>query len=391
MKIKKSIISLLMVFSILILNSSSSFAIFGIEDKTKSSLVAEMESEVFFVSENIEEALPIASISKVMTYFVVRDALENKKINLTDVVEISKNASDELGSNIDLKLGEKITIKDLLDGLMVVSGNDAAVALAEAVAGTESEFAKLMNDKAKELGLEASSFSNASGLTKNGSDNKMTAKDIFKLAKAVIKTYPEILEYSKTRVLKQEARKFEGESTIPLVGTVEGVDGLKTGFTDEAGYCLVSTMKLKKGDSEFRIISVLMGAETKADRAQYTKDMLNYVKENIETKKIVDKSKFIKRVKINSSDSGFVDLVPEKDVDRISLKNISYSLETEIGSLKLPIQKGAKIGELKVKNGDEILETVNLVASENYSKANFIKRIGRWFITIFDTFETILP
>lgn len=391
MRIKKLIVSLLLVFSILVINTNSTFAIFDIENKTKSSLVGEMQNEVFFISENIDEVLPIASISKVMTFFVVRDAIESKKINMTDIVEISSNSANEQGSNIELKLGEKISIKDLLDGLMVVSGNDAAVALAEAVAGSEAEFVKLMNEKVKELGLENSKFSNASGLTKNGGDNRMSAKDIFKMAKAVIEKYPDILEYSKIRTLKQEDRKFEGESTIPLVGSVEGVDGLKTGFTDEAGYCLVSTMKVKKGESEFRLISVLMGAKTKADRAQYTKDMLNYVKENIETKKILDKTKYIKRLKNNSSKLGYVDLVPQKDVDRITLKNINYNLDLEIQDLKLPLTKDTKVGEIKVKNGDTILDTVDLIANENYEKAGFVTRIGRWFITIFDTFETILP
>lgn len=391
MKIKKIVVSLLLVFSILFVNSNSTFAIFGIEEKTKSSLVAEMETEAFFISENIDEALPIASISKVMTYFVVRDAIENKKINMTDVVEVSSNSANELGSKIELKLGEKIAIKDLLDGLMVVSGNDAAVALAEAVAGNETEFVKLMNEKVKELGLENSTFTNASGLTKNGSDNRMSAKDIFKMAKAVIEKYPEILEYSKIRTLKQESRNFTGESTIPLVGTVEGVDGLKTGFTDEAGYCLVSTMKVKKGESEFRLISVLMGAPTKADRAQYTKDMLNYVKENIETKKIVDKTKFIKRIKHNSANLGYIDLVPNNDVDRISLKNINYNIEVEVQDIKLPLKQGDKVGELRVKNGDKVLDTVDLVSNENYEKAGVFKRLGRWIVTIFDTFETILP
>lgn len=391
MRIKKLIVSLLLVFSILVINTNSTFAIFDIENKTKSSLVGEMQNEVFFISENIDEVLPIASISKVMTFFVVRDAIESKKINMTDIVEISSNSANEQGSNIELKLGEKISIKDLLDGLMVVSGNDAAVALAEAVAGSEAEFVKLMNEKVKELGLENSKFSNASGLTKNGGDNRMSAKDIFKMAKAVIEKYPDILEYSKIRTLKQEDRKFEGESTIPLVGSVEGVDGLKTGFTDEAGYCLVSTMKVKKGESEFRLISVLMGAKTKADRAQYTKDMLNYVKENIETKKILDKTKYIKRIKNNSSKLGYVDLVPQKDVDRITLKNINYNLDLEIQDLKLPLTKDTKVGEIKVKNGDTILDTVDLIANENYEKAGFVTRIGRWFITIFDTFETILP
>lgn len=379
-----------MVFVIL-LSSSPTNAIFDIEKKTKSSLVAEMGSEIYFISENIEEALPIASISKIMTYFVVRDAIESKKINMTDIVEISKTASSEVGSSIELKEGEKISIKDLIDGLMVVSGNDSAVALAEAVAGSEEKFVVLMNDKAKELGLEGSTFTNASGLTKNNGDNKMTANDIFKMSKAVIEKYPEILEYSKTRVLEQADRNFKGESTIPLVGEVEGVDGLKTGFTDEAGYCLVSTMKFKKGSSEFRLISVLMGAKEKADRAQYTKDMLNYVKENIETKKIVDSTKFIKRININSAVDGYVDVVPEKDVDRISLKNINYTVDVKVDDIKLPLTKGTKVGELTVKNGETLIETIPLVSNGEYQKVGALKRIGRLFLTIVNTIETILP
>ena len=167
-------------------------------------------------------------------------------------------------------------------------------------------------------------FTNASGLTKNGQDNKMSTRDIFTLSKAIIEKYPEVLEYAKTTVLEQPSRNFKKESTIPLVGQVEGVDGLKTGHTDEAGYCLVSTMKIKKGETEFRVISVLMGAKTKADRAQYMKDMLNYAKQNIETRKIVDSEKFVKKVETKSASQGFIELVPKENLERASMKGINY-------------------------------------------------------------------
>lgn len=391
MKLKRILFTFSLIFSMLFVGYTKSYAIFGIENKTKASLIGDVQSGALFLSENIEEQLSIASISKLMNYFVVRDAIEEGKIKREDVVTISKASASEEGSSLDLLEGEKITINDLLDGLMVVSGNDAAHALAEAVSGSEEEFVKLMNNKAKEIGLEAAEFTNASGLTKNSADNKMSTKDIFTMSKALIEKYPEVLEYSKKTVLEQPNRNYKRESTIPLVGEVNGVDGLKTGYTEEAGYCLVSTMKITKGQSEFRVIAILMGVNTKEERAQYMKDMLNYVKENISTKKLIDSSTFVKRVTINSSTKGYVDIVPEKDVERITLKNINYEFETEISKIKLPLKKGDKVGEIRVKNSEKIVETVNLIASDNYEKTGFFKRVGRFFMEILKTVETILP
>lgn len=391
MKFKKIFFSLALIFSILF-TTTSTYAIFDIEKKSKASLIGDFDSGALFVMENIDEDLPIASISKLMTYFVLRDYIENGKLKMEDEVEISKTAASTEGSSLDLFPGDKMKIKDLVDGLMIVSGNDAAVTLAEAVAGSEEKFVKLMNEKSKELSLTNSNFVNASGLTDiNGNTNKMSSKDIFEMARALIQKYPEVLEYSKIRVLEQKERNYKRESTIPLMGEVDGVDGLKTGYTDEAGYCLVSTMKIRKGDSDFRVIAVLMGTKTKEERSQYMKDMLEYVRKNIETKKIIDASNYVKRFFINKSKNGYVDVVPEKDVERISLKNISYEKETEFSKIKLPLKKGQKVGELKVKNSNEVIETVSLVAKEDYKKANIFTRIKRFFVSIFKTMEIILP
>ena len=391
MKIKKILLTLTLVFSILF-TTTSSYAIFDIEKKTKSSVVGDFDSGALFIMENIDEPLPIASISKLMTYFVLKDNIASGKLKMEDEVEISKTAASTEGSSLDLFPGDKMKIKDLVDGLMVVSGNDAAVAIAEAVAGSEKEFVNLMNEKAKELSLTNSTFINASGLTDSSEEaNKMSSKDIFEMARALIQKYPEVLEFSKIRVLEQPFRKFKRESTIPLVGEVEGVDGLKTGYTEEAGYCLVSTMKTKKGNTDFRIISVLMGAKTKEERNQYMKDLLDFVKKNIETKKILDASSYIKRIKTNKSKLGYVDIVAAKDVERISLKNISYELEASYSKIKLPIKKGEKFGELKIKNSEEVIDTVDLVAKEDYQKASIFTRLVRFVPSIFKTLEIILP
>ena len=391
MKFKRALLSLALIFSICFLGTAKSYAIFGIEKKTTASLIGDAKSGALFVAENIDEPLSIASISKLMTYYLVKEKIAEGKLKMEDKVKISINASREEGSSLNLKAGEQISIKDLLDGLMVVSGNDSAVALAEVVAESESKFVTMMNEKAKELGLQNATFTNASGLTKNGQDNKMSTRDIFTLSKAIIEKYPEVLEYAKTTVLEQPSRNFKKESTIPLVGQVEGVDGLKTGHTDEAGYCLVSTMKIKKGETEFRVISVLMGAKTKADRAQYMKDMLNYAKQNIETRKIVDSEKFVKKVETKSASQGFIELVPKENLERASMKGINYETEVTVDDVKLPLKKGDKVGEIKIKNSKEVIATVYLVAKEDYSKVGFVRRIGRFFKTVFEVVETILP
>jgi len=391
MNLRKTLLSLALIFSICFVGTAKSYAIFGIEKKTTASLIGDANSGALFIAENIDEALPIASISKLMTFFLVKEKIAEGKFKLEDKVKVSVTASSEEGSSLDLKAGEEISVKDLLDGLMIVSGNDAAVALAELVGETESKFVTMMNDKASELGLKNATFTNASGLTKNGQDNKMSTRDIFILSKTIIEKYPEVLEYAKTTVLEQPSRNFKKESTIPLVGEVEGVDGLKTGHTDEAGYCLVSTMKIKKGESEFRIISVLMGAKTKADRAQYMKDMLNYAKQNIETRKLIDIEKFTKKVDVKSASNGYVELVPKEDLERVSMKGINYTTEVNVGEVKLPLKKGDKVGEIVIKNSNEVIATVDLVAKENYSKAGLLSRTVRLIKTIFEVIETVLP
>ncbi|MBF1036675.1 MAG: D-alanyl-D-alanine carboxypeptidase [Parvimonas sp.] len=391
MNLRKTLLSLALIFSICFVGTAKSYAIFGIEKKTTASLIGDANSGALFIAENIDEALPIASISKLMTFFLVKEKIAEGKFKLEDKVKVSVTASSEEGSSLDLKAGEEISVKDLLDGLMIVSGNDAAVALAELVGETESKFVTMMNDKASELGLKNATFTNASGLTKNGQDNKMSTRDIFTLSKTIIEKYPEVLEYAKTTVLEQPSRNFKKESTIPLVGEVEGVDGLKTGHTDEAGYCLVSTMKIKKGESEFRIISVLMGAKTKADRAQYMKDMLNYAKQNIETRKLIDIEKFTKKVDVKSASNGYVELVPKEDIERVSMKGINYTTEVNVGEVKLPLKKGDKVGEILIKNSNEVIATVDLVAKEDYSKAGLLSRTVRLFKTIFEVVETVLP
>lgn len=391
MNLRKTLLSLALIFSICFVGTAKSYAIFGIEKKTTASLIGDANSGALFIAENIDEALPIASISKLMTFFLVKEKIAEGKFKLEDKVKVSVTASSEEGSSLDLKAGEEISVKDLLDGLMIVSGNDAAVALAELVGETESKFVTMMNEKASELGLKNATFTNASGLTKNGQDNKMSTRDIFTLSKTIIEKYPEGLEYAKTTVLEQPSRNFKKESTIPLVGEVEGVDGLKTGHTDEAGYCLVSTMKIKKGESEFRIISVLMGAKTKADRAQYMKDMLNYAKQNIETRKLIDIEKFTKKVDVKSASNGYVELVPKEDIERVSMKGINYTTEVNVGEVKLPLKKGDKVGEILIKNSNEVIATVDLVAKEDYSKAGLLSRTVRLIKTIFEVVETVLP
>lgn len=241
---------------------------FGVEDKFTSYLVINSDSGEILGEYESEKVLPIASITKLMTYNIVKDSIKAGKISLTDQVTITKEMAEIPGSSFNLKEGEVLTVDDLLKGMLVVSGNDAAKALAITVGGNEEAFVKLMNKKAEEIGLEHAKFYNASGYPVDDKENEMSTKDICKMTDYILKEYPEILDYSKIRILDYPSRGFKRKSSIPLLGEVKGVDGLKTGTTDKAGHCVVTTMKVNENTKEkpYRVIIVAMGASSKEER-----------------------------------------------------------------------------------------------------------------------------
>ncbi|WP_152395335.1 D-alanyl-D-alanine carboxypeptidase family protein [Paenibacillus guangzhouensis] len=223
-------------------------------------LIDAKSGEVIF-EKNADTPLPAASMSKMMTEYLVLEQLHEGKISWNDEVPITEHAANVEGARIDLRSGDRVTVRDLYVAMLIPSANNAAVALAEYIAGDEERFAAEMNQKGLELGLKNSYFINASGLTDGDQATQMTAKDLGKLAKALLKDFPEVL---KTTSLPEYTMKFSSErvrSTNHMLQdpelAAEGLDGLKTGFTNKAGYCFTGTAA-RDGR---RLISVVMGAQ----------------------------------------------------------------------------------------------------------------------------------
>jgi len=223
-------------------------------------LIDAKTGEVLF-EKNADAPLPAASMSKMMTEYLVLEQLHEGKISWNDEVPVTDHAAGVEGARIDLRTGDRVTVRDLYTAMLIPSANNAAVALAEYIAGDEGHFADEMNQKGVELGLMGSYFINATGLTEGDQATQMTAKDLGKLATALLKDFPEVL---KTTSLPEYTLKFSSERVLstnhmlqdPQLAT-EGLDGLKTGFTNKAGYCFTGTAS-RDGR---RLISVVMGAQ----------------------------------------------------------------------------------------------------------------------------------
>lgn len=294
-KIKIFILSLVFMLVPSLALAADEGQIVGVDSQVSAYLIGNEETGEIFYQKDAETPYPIASMSKLMTYLVTKEAMDEGKISMDQKIKVSKKAEELAApgySHLGLKEGDQFTVEELLNGLMVVSGNDCAVALAEAVAGSEAKFVRLMNQKAEELNLSSQAYYNASGLqTDNDNQNTSSAIDLFKLCQVIIKKYPEVLDYASIRKIEDKKRDISQESTIPLVDEIKGVDGLKTGSTDEAGYCLTTTVNMKEIDAKdnFRTIGIVMGADSHEARNLAMSDLIYYVSRYYNTKEILNK------------------------------------------------------------------------------------------------------
>ncbi|GIP40889.1 D-alanyl-D-alanine carboxypeptidase [Paenibacillus sp. J31TS4] len=245
--------------------------------ETRAAIVIDAQTGKELYAKNADLPYPAASMSKMMTEYLLLEAVANKQVRMTDSVTVSRNAAEAGGATVELKAGRAYPLQDLYAAMVVGSANNAAVAIGEHLAGSTQEFAKRMNKKAEELGLQNALFVNATGLAYSYGENHMSARDASKLAQRLLKDFPEILSLTSQSsvVLKSTGEKVE--NTNAMLGTdkpsmqVGGMDGLKTGFTDQAGYCFTGTAK--QGDR--RVISVVMGTPTEEQRFTATKKLMD--------------------------------------------------------------------------------------------------------------------
>lgn len=390
---KRKIYSALMSFVLLFTLITNVHAQFTYDEQVEVMYVGNSETGEVFYQKQDTRILPVASMSKLMTYLVAMDEVKKGNISLEDDVKITKeaaffNAPDN--SRFELNTGDVVKLKDLLKGLMIVSGNDAAEAIAIHTAGNSKKFVNMMNEKAKEIGLENSKYINPSGLTEKKGENliynQMTARDLFKLASHILKKHPEVKEYGLIEKLKYPERKFEGKSTLPLRDNPAMI-GLKTGYTDEAGYGFVGLFDMSKidGKKNYYLLTVVNGADDQEMRAKTTKELLDYVQNNYINREIINsKVPFIEYAD-NSVKDRYIPLYAEKDIREFMSKDadidIEYSLNEE---KKAPYENGEVLGEIIIKKNGKEVERVNLITKNYYPKLSFFEGIVKSIQKFFD-------
>ncbi len=350
------------------------FKVKALADNAKSAILIDSYGNVLF-EKNSNEKLAPASMTKMMSMLLVLESIEKGVINWDDMVRISSNASSMGGSQILLETNEEMSVKDLFKGVAVASGNDAVVALAEAVAGSVDAFVKMMNDKAISLGLTDTYFKNPHGL--NDTNHYSTAHDMALIAKELSK-HPLVFEYTSIYedYLRQGTnRKLWLVNTNKLVRFYKGVDGFKTGYTDEAGYCLTAT-----ADKGFRVIAVVMGEATSELRNKEVSEMLDYAYATYRLDTILTKEKVLANLKVDRSLKK-ADIVVKEDVAILNKKqdgNKEYTYNVRINNLSAPISILDKVGEVDIYEGGNLINTVDLTVKEDIKKDNIIKLYFRY-------------
>ncbi|OEF98480.1 D-alanyl-D-alanine carboxypeptidase family protein [Desulfuribacillus alkaliarsenatis] len=350
----------------------------------KSAILMDVNTGTVLFEKNSHVKLPPASITKVMSLILIMEALEQGVISLTDSVTASENASKMGGSQIFLATNEQMTVKELLTGIAVVSGNDATVAMAEHLAGTEAEFVKMMNQKAKELGLKNTNFTNSHGLP--DSSHYTTAYDIAIMSRELLTRYPEITEYTKiySDYLRQDSdRPLWLVNTNRLVKFYEGADGLKTGYTSEAKYCLSATAKR----DDLRVLAVVMGEPTSTIRNKEISEMFNYAFSKYKSEPIVRRGQVVENVFIDKGETNTANVVAENDMHLLLKKSENsddYIKETYLpDKIIAPINQNEPIGYMTINKGNQEIARVSLVLEQDVQRAGFIQLLARtteyWF------------
>ncbi|KIL48989.1 D-alanyl-D-alanine carboxypeptidase [Jeotgalibacillus alimentarius] len=344
-------------------------------DNIKSGILIDADSGMVIYDQNSSEKLPPASMTKIATLLLIMEEVNSGNLKWDDEVTTSSTAAGMGGSQIYLKEGETMTVRELIKAISIASANDASVALAEHIAGNEETFVSRMNQKAEELGLKNTHFKNVTGLSEEG--HVSSAMDMARLAMELL-TYEEITEFTGTYddYLRQDEDPFWLVNTNKLIRSYPGADGLKTGFTNEAKYCLTATAK--RGD--MRLISVVFGAPSSKERNQVSSEILNYGFKNYVTKTFSQKGDVLAEAAINKGSAEKIHAELKDSLKIIEKKNekAQYTRKlTVYKKLDAPISKGQEVGYVSLqKNGKEISKEL-LISSKHIKKAEWMDLFRR--------------
>ena len=346
--------------------------------KGKSALLMDVATGSVLYESNSHEPLAPASVTKVMTMLLIMEAIDSGKIGWDDTVTASEAAAAKGGSQIYLKVGETMSVSDMVKSIAVSSANDCACAMAEHLAGSESAFVDMMNEKARELGMNDTHFVNCTGLDdgENAAEHRTSAHDIAVMSRELLKNHPDIKKFTTIWMDTVRGGAFGLSNTNKMVRFYAGATGLKTGFTSGAGYCL-SASALREG---MELIAVVMGSETSADRFAACKSMLDYGFANFALISAETEQPAQVPVKLGKMKS--VTAEPGSDTQLLIEKAQRGSVTTEVmleESVTAPVSKGQRLGTMTIKAGEQVLSEVPLVAAEAVERLSW----GDLFVRLF--------
>ena len=375
----KKILLIIMSFFVLNLNvlAEEDFAPNG-----KSAILVDNLSGKVLYEKNADEKLAPASMTKLASMLMVMEAIDNGNLKFEDKVTISEEAANMGGSQVFLQAGEVYTVYDLLKSVAIASGNDAVVALAEKIGGSQSGFIDMLNKRLKEIGATNTNFVNAHGLDAEG--HYSTARDMSIIARELLK-HPKILEF--TSIYEEYLEKNDGSriwlvNTNKLVRFYDGVDGLKTGFTGTAGYCLTATAS----KNNFRLISVVMGEDTSENRSSDIVKMLNYGFNTFKINIIKTKGESLGKVRVERGKQDNANIVLLNDATEI-LKNTDpvteYKFNLKVNKIKAPVKVGDVVGTAEIIDSEgNIVDEVDVTVEKDIKKANILDYMLRNLKTI---------
>lgn len=368
--IKRTALSTLFIFTLMTVFSMVPSLAVELPLKAESAILIDAHSgTILFEKEPHLVSYP-ASMTKLMTMIIAMEAIRDGKVSFDDVVTASPNAASYGGSQIFLAAGEKLTLKELLLGIALASGNDASVAVAEYIAGTHEEFVKLMNQKVQELGLKNTHFVNCNGL--HDPEHYTTAYDFAQIALYALR-YPEIRELSSVkhyRIRENTDRPFQYDNKNKLLWRYQGADGFKTGWTNDAKYCFTGTAE-RDG---LRFVSVVMGVPVQSGHFADTITLLNWGYSQYTFKQFYEEKEVITKLKVGKGTLDTVEVVPERKVGIALAKGKDKELTTEINLVPVanaPITKGQKLGTISIIQKGQVLSQENLIANNDLPKGSW--------------------
>lgn len=392
-KRQQRLITCILIFTILGWNISYASPKDKVDKFSKSSILIDQDTNRVLFEKEPDVKRPLASLSKMMTFLLAIEAIEKKQVNQSDIITIDKSIASVRGSSYHLKEGEKVPLIELMRGLMIVSGNDAAIAIARHISKDEKEFIKKMNTKAKEIGMTNTNFVNPHGLPiydlsnpqNPPRENLSTARDIAKLGKYMFDNYEkQVVAITDMSIYSYPERGFSKNNTnAALLSIIPNVDGIKTGYTGNAGYCLAFSMKIDKdslNEKEHRVIGVVLGTNHKEKRLSASLSILKYGKDNFITKKVMSKNQIIGKKYIKGISELEVRLKADDEFYTILAKEEKLNSQVTFKEIRYPIKKGDILGVIKYyTDTGEILGSIDIVSDNNVDNASLKTKIKMIF------------